>query len=247
MPTERKLVRVLAADAELGAGLSENDLAAAERYAVAEAMRVPAGEWEPAHDVRPGAGDLGLLVLGGLLKRRLEVANSACAELLGHGDLLRPWQEDAGWEGAGVAADWEVLEPAWLAILDRRFTATAGRWPELLDAIVGRSVRRSRTLAFHMALSHLTRVDVRLLALFWHLADRWGRVGPEGIVVSLPLTHQTLASLVGAQRPSVTTALGGLADAGRVTKREDGAWVLHGGAPDELATVGAPVRLAGTG
>ena len=247
MPTETKLVRVISADPDLGSKLPREDLAVAERYAVAEAVRLPTGPWDPQDELAAPPGALGLLVLDGLLKRRVEVANSACAELLGQGDLLRPWQKDAGWEGAGVSADWDVLEPAWLAILDRRFTTTACRWPELLDVLVGRSIQRSRTLAFHMALSHLTRVDVRLLALFWHLADRWGRVTPGGIVIPLKLTHQTLASLVGAQRPSVTTALGGLAQSGRVTRREDGAWVLHGEAPGELSVAGAPVRLAGTG
>ncbi len=241
MTIDRKLVRVLSADPDLGAKLDDETLAVAERYAVAEATRLEAGPWNPADASAGGPGDLGLLVLSGLLKRRIDVANSSCAELLGQGDVLRPWQEDAGWDGSEVTAEWEVLEPSWLAVLDRRFAVTACRWPELMDVLMGRSVRRSRTLAFHMALSHLTRVDVRLLALFWHLADRWGRVSPDGVVVPLRLTHQTLASLVGAQRPSVTTALGGLADAERVTRRPDGAWLLHGEAPIDLPTSrGAP-------
>jgi CRP-like cAMP-binding protein len=95
-----------------------------------------------------------------------------------------------------------------------------------------------------MALSHLTRVEVRLLALFWHLADRWGRVASDGVLVPLRLTHQTLAALVGAQRPSVTTALGGLADSGRVTRRDDGGWVLHGEPPLELGAPGAEVPVS---
>ena len=45
------------------------------------------------------------------------------------------------------------------------------------------------------------------------------------IVIDLPLTHELLAKLVGAARPSVTTALGGLADRGLVA-RDGRAWVL---------------------
>lgn len=247
MTVDRKLVRVLSADPDLGAKLDEETLAVAERYAVAEAVRLPAGPWSHEEQPAAGPGGLGLLVLSGLLKRGVEVANSTCAELLGQGDVLRPWEEDVGWDGAEVNAEWEVLEPVWLAVLDRRFAITAARWPELIDVLMGRSVRRSRTLAFHMALSHLTRVDVRLLALFWHLADRWGRVTPDGVVVPLPLTHQTLAALVGAQRPSVTTALGGLADSELVTRRDDGAWMLHGEAPIELPAGRAGAALARTG
>ena len=40
---------------------------------------------------------LGLLVLDGLIIRRVGVAGRFGAELLGDGDLLRPWErEDAG-------------------------------------------------------------------------------------------------------------------------------------------------------
>ena len=50
----------------------------------------------------------------------------------------------------------------------------------------------------------------------------------------LPLSHQRLAEIVGAHRPSVTTAMGGLAKAGRVSRREDGNWLLHGDPPEKL-------------
>ena len=247
MASDRKLVQILSADPDLGAGLDAETLGVAERYVVAEALRLVPGSWDPSERVAGRPGDLGLLVLSGLLKRSIELANSACAELLGAGDVLRPWQEDAGWEDGQVNAEWEVLETTWVAVLDRRFAIAACRWPELIDVLMGRSVRRSRTLAFHMALSHLTRVDVRLLTLFWHLADRWGRVGPDGVVVPLRLTHQTLAALVGAQRPSVTTALGGLASTGRVTRRSDGAWLLHGEAPIDLPPAVGDAGLARAG
>ncbi len=72
------------------------------------------------------------------------------------------------------------------------------------------------------------------MLILWHLAERWGRVHPDGIVVPLPLFHQRLADLVGAHRPAVTTALGGLTDAGSLTRRENGNWVLHGEPPREL-------------
>lgn len=79
-----------------------------------------------------------------------------------------------------------------------------------------------------------SRVDDRLVLTLWHLAERWGRVGPEGIAVPLPLSHQRLADLVGAHRPSVTKAMGELARAGTLSRREDGVWVLHGAPPEEL-------------
>jgi hypothetical protein len=73
------------------------------------------------------------------------------------------------------------------------------------------------------------------LLTLWHLAERWGKVTREGIVVPLPLGHQRLADIVGAHRPSVTTAMGALGKAGRVSRRDDGAWILHGDPPEKLS------------
>jgi CRP/FNR family transcriptional regulator, cyclic AMP receptor protein len=93
-------------------------------------------------------------------------------------------------------------------------------------------MQRSRTLAVNMAIAHYQRTDRRLLLLLWHLADRWGRVTPEGIRLPLPVTHQLLADLVAARRPSVSSGLQRLAREGLVSRAGDG-WVLHGEPPDE--------------
>jgi CRP/FNR family cyclic AMP-dependent transcriptional regulator len=53
-------------------------------------------------------------------------------------------------------------------------------------------------------------------------------------VVPLPLGHQRLADLVGAQRPTVSTALGELSRAGALSRREDGNWLLLGAPPEQL-------------
>ncbi|MFL5795732.1 MAG: helix-turn-helix domain-containing protein, partial [Actinomycetota bacterium] len=84
------------------------------------------------------------------------------------------------------------------------------------------------------AIAYHQRVDDRLLLMLWHLAERWGRVHPDGVVVPLPLNHQRLADLVGAHRPSVTTAMGELTRSGAVSRRDDGDWVLHGAPPEKL-------------
>jgi CRP/FNR family cyclic AMP-dependent transcriptional regulator len=239
---DRRLVRVLDVDPELGHQLSADDLATARRYLVAEVHDVEIGQWYPHEDYDEHDQTLALLLLDGLLTRRVQLGNSTCAELLGQGDVLRPWQEDRGWGVTSFQAEWSVLQPARLAILDWRIAKVCGRWPELMEALLARSVYRSRCLAFHMAISHLIRVDVRLRALFWFLADRWGRVSPDGVVVPLELTHATLAHLVGAQRPSVTTALGQLAEEGRLTRRDGGAWVVHGEPPQEMQALRQLVR-----
>jgi CRP/FNR family transcriptional regulator, cyclic AMP receptor protein len=73
------------------------------------------------------------------------------------------------------------------------------------------------------------------MLFLWHLADRWGRVGPGGVQVPVRVTHETLGRLVRAQRPSVTRAVNQLATRGALSRGADGCWVLHGEPPRELA------------
>jgi hypothetical protein len=79
------------------------------------------------------------------------------------------------------------------------------------------------------------RVDVRVLAFLWHLAERFGVVVPGAVRINVPLTHSVLARLVGARRPTVTTALQRLLQLGYL-QRDARAFVLMGdaGTVDEL-------------
>jgi len=74
-------------------------------------------------------------------------------------------------------------------------------------------------------------LDRRLLMLFWHLAERWGRREQGHVIVPLPLTHETLSLLIGARPPSVTTAITELSARGDLTRSEDGTWILVGTPP----------------
>jgi Crp-like helix-turn-helix protein len=47
-------------------------------------------------------------------------------------------------------------------------------------------------------------------------------------VVPLVLPHRVIAQLVGARRPTVSTALGRLAGEGTLTRLADGTWLLRG-------------------
>jgi CRP-like cAMP-binding protein len=70
--------------------------------------------------------------------------------------------------------------------------------------------------------------------LLWHLAERWGRVTAEGVVIPLRLTHQRIAMLVGAQRPTVTAALSRMNARGLVQRTHGRAFVLTDDARAEL-------------
>jgi CRP/FNR family cyclic AMP-dependent transcriptional regulator len=218
-------VYVLDHDAGLRSVLPEPDSARARQHAVAAVVELPTGDWSPASEEGAGA-ELGLLVLEGLLIRDVTIADARCGELIGPGMLLRPT------DGRGTDAPmrhevgWRVVEPTRLAVLDRRFLRVAAHWPALMTALVARATERTDDLAVMVSIHSLKRVDTRLLAFFWHLADRFGKVTADGVLVPLALTHRQLALLVGAQRPSVTSALGTLAERELLRRDARGNWLL---------------------
>ena len=62
--------------------------------------------------------------------------------------------------------------------------------------------------------------------MFWLLGERWGTVGPEGITIPLPLTHETVAMIIGVRRPAATLGLQRLASAGLLLRRGSNRWLL---------------------
>jgi CRP/FNR family transcriptional regulator, cyclic AMP receptor protein len=224
---------VLLDDPDLAAGLDGSRLRMARRDLVAAAVVVEGRSWVPDEEAEAARGGIGLLILEGLLVRRVGREGRFGAELLGPGDVLRPWQHDGEDATLPFETTFRVVERVVMAQLDLRFTARLAPYPEVVGNLVGRSMHRSRTLAVNMAIAHHTRVDRRLLMLFWHLADRWGRVTSDGIRVSLHITHQVLADLVASRRPSVTTALSQLEEE-RLLMRTEAGWLLLGDPPSEL-------------
>jgi len=230
MRTEQ--IPLLKVDPDLGSLLPEPRRSDADRRLLVSTHRLAVGPWDVSRLSNASADHIGLLMLEGVISRELIVADHVSAELLGPGDLIRPWQAASKSELLPVDAEWSVLSPSILAVLDRRFAAEASHYPEITAALFDRLSERSLRLATTQAISQLTRVDRRLKALFWHLAERWGRVGGEGVVIPLALTHRILGQLVGARRPTVSTALSELAERGELVRRADGSWLLRGDPPD---------------
>jgi CRP/FNR family transcriptional regulator, cyclic AMP receptor protein len=233
------LCHVLLADPDLGSGLEGRRLERAQQECIAVEVVVGTGAWSPEEAEGEAArGGIGLLILGGLLVRRTGTGGRYGAELLGPGDLLRPWEHDGEDATLPFDASFQVIERLHLAVLDRKSAARMAAYPEITGALVGRAMRRARHLAVSMAIAHYPRIDRRLLLLLWHLADRWGRVTPHGIDIPLRLTHTLLADLVASGRPSVTIALAQLEHEGHLSRR-DHLFVLHGEPPADLHDVGA--------
>jgi hypothetical protein len=232
-PAERTIA-IVDADPDLADLLDPAELDRARREARTRIQRLSPGEWDAGSALETGVHHRGFLIADGLLSRSVEVMGRTCVELVGPGDVMRPWSWDE--EGSHVKAEvgWTVLEAASLAVLDHDLVLRIVPWPQLGVELFNRGTRRAHHLAVALAIAHHQRVDDRLLLTLWHLAERWGRVHRDGIVLPLPLGHQRLADIVGASRPTVTSALGELAAAGALSRRDGGAWVLHGAPPEQL-------------
>jgi CRP/FNR family transcriptional regulator, cyclic AMP receptor protein len=191
-------------------------------------VKLQRGAWEPDSS-EPSVDHLGFLVLEGLVGRRVLVPERGRSlELLGRGDLFRPWQDDSS---SFSRQSWTVLEPTALAVLDQSLPARAREVPQLLEALTDRALRRSRRLAVSAAIANTVGVEERLLLSLWQLTELWGRKAPGGAVLPFRLSHQTLADLVGARRPTVTLALRNLTHRELLRRGESGEWILIGDPP----------------
>lgn len=194
----------------------------------ASGLKLQRGPWQPPAS-EPAGGHLGYLVLDGLLGRRVVVPDRGRSlELLGRGDLFNPWQEDTP-SFSQIA--WTAIEPTWVAALDNSFSAQVRQVPELLQEFTDRALRRSRRIAVSAAIANTVGVEERLLLLLWQLTELWGRKASGGAVLPFRLSHQTLADLVGARRPTVTLALRGLTNRGLLERGSGGEWILSGSPP----------------
>jgi CRP-like cAMP-binding protein len=230
-PQSENLVSLLDADPDLTAGIPEDDHELAHKVLSRPRYDIPKGRWAPELLRGHVNGGFAMLVIEGAIFRQLDMADRHAAQLLGAGDVLQP-STDPGFLECPVR--WSALQPSAVVVLDDRFTRASQKWPALSVNLQRRLLDQADRLARHAAILQLARVERRVLAFFWHLAERWGRVTPAGIEVPLELTHEAIGRLVGAQRPTVTLALGELAHDGSLTRGASGGWLLGRESRDAL-------------
>jgi CRP/FNR family cyclic AMP-dependent transcriptional regulator len=218
-------------DVDLAEALDVRMRLVARPAATAMIFDADVGEVKLAERLAAARSGPGVLVLDGVVAVNVQVGDRVAAELLGSGDIVEACEE--GDDLLACATEWRGLVPTRFAVLDDGFVQRVRPWPQIMQALLNRVERRARNLNVQRAISSQPRLEVRLALLLWHLAARWGRVEPGGIRLPLPLTHQLLGRLIGAERPSVSHALARLARSGLVTGHGD-EWHLHGRIEEQL-------------
>lgn len=231
-------VALLEVNPDLAGDLTSDEMRLVRGALAVPAVRIQRGQLDSeacANDDRVAGSLIGLLVIDGVVVREMMLGPHVSAQLCGPGDLLElPSARDQ--RCLPALATISVPGTAVLALLDDRVLAASRRWPRLGGRLLAQAMGQIGDADAHQAISQLPRVEDRLLALFWHLADRWGRVLPDGVRIDPPLTHETIGHLIGARRPTVTLGLRALRDAGLLQRQADGTWLLAHDSLQRLTT-----------
>jgi CRP-like cAMP-binding protein len=172
----------------------------------------------------PGAFDF-LIVEGVVLKETTLVRQSAL-ELLGPGDLLAPPLTPARQQASRAISRYLAHGQASLAAVDDHVRQAARRWPGIADFLHDRLARQTHHASMHLAMLHLPRAEDRIIALFADLAERFGHITADGILLDLPLTHEIIGGLVASRRSTVSLALQQVASNGMIARLEGDRWKL---------------------
>jgi CRP/FNR family transcriptional regulator, cyclic AMP receptor protein len=226
-------VALLQLDAGFRAAVPEQERSLAERAVLVPCHELGPGTWQT--EPLRAEDALAALLVRGLATREITIAGRRNAELLGPGDVFHPWSNST--PVVPSTSRWASGSSALVALLDDRFMVAARRWPQLFAAVHERLAERLERATLRAAIMALPRVEQRILGMFWQLAERWGTVRSDGVVIELGITHELLGELIGAQRPTVSLALQALAAEGVLQRTPHGAWILRPDSREALPDV----------
>jgi CRP/FNR family transcriptional regulator, cyclic AMP receptor protein len=165
-------------------------------------------------------GDTLHLVRGGRVKVVLpaETGDEAVLAILGPGDCFG---ELALLDGGPRSASVIAMEPVETLVLGRQdfltFFRTNTEAAERLIVTLARTIRKVNEEVADLAFLDLPG---RLAKKLLDLAEAHGEpMGSGGIEITVPLTQEELAGMIGATRPSVNKVLGWYEDQGAIQRR----------------------------
>ncbi len=214
-------IRLFDLDPDLVRFLSEEDRAEAAELTV-PIVRVGRGRTDLEQLLRE-TGAFGVAVAEGMILQSVQVVDHVGLRLLGPGDVAGIAHDYAS--TVRVACHTRTDAHASLALLNREILIAVYRWPLLLTGFLFRVAQQAERTTDQLVICQLPRVEDRVLALMWQLAESWGYVTRSGTVVPLTLTHELLGGLIGARRSTVTLAIDRLAERGAMVRTGEN-WLL---------------------
>jgi CRP/FNR family transcriptional regulator len=113
-----------------------------------------------------------------------------------------------------------AVDEAWVAIMSRatflEFERSSPTWALNFIRLLSDQLFIARQ---DLAALSRTWTRPRLVHLLLKLAENMGRETPQGVAITVPVTHETLANMIGASRVRVTSAIGQLRREGLVSKQ----------------------------
>jgi hypothetical protein len=219
-------VHLLELDPDLGSAIQDGSRHARAVEAITAVSLTLAAGRQLDIGLLAGSAPFGVLLLDGFVVRELSTAGRVSADLVGPEDVAAPRPALGGYRLLPHTAAWTALTSAQMVLLDGGLMERLSEWPEVAMALVERATRPAQRLLMGRAIATLPSVDARLLSSLWAWASDWATVVPAGVMLPVPLSHERLGRLIGAQRQTVTTAIGRLREGGFVDRRSDGAWML---------------------
>lgn len=126
--------------------------------------------------------------------------------ILGPGELFT---QDVQFDGTGDGCIAEAISETVVELIDRAtFDEQLSGDSELARETIASQARQ--IAALHTLVEHLLARDtgVRLATTLLQLADGFGLQRPDGrVAIKLPITHQSLANMIGSNRVTVTRKL----------------------------------------
>lgn len=105
-----RVISILECDPDLAEDLSDEDLTIVRPQLVAGLECYPRGAWIIGPADFDHVANLGLLLVKGLLARRVTIGDDPSAELLGPGDVLQPWLRIGPDQSVAVEVGWKVVQ-----------------------------------------------------------------------------------------------------------------------------------------
>ena len=217
-------VSLLSAVPEMRAAVPEEERQLAERVLVAPV--VSARDENLAEVLASVSGAFDFLIVEGMVLKETSLGGRSALEVLGPADVLAPPLTAVRQIESRAISRYHAHGPVTLAALEAHFRQAARRWPALADVLHDLLARQTHRASMHMTMLHLSHVQDRVVALLTDLAERFGHVTTDGVVMDLGLSHELIGSLVASRRPTVTLALGQLESAGRLTRLDGDGWRL---------------------